>query len=313
MSTKRYTLACLAGDGVGPELVGEATSLVAAVSRLHGFVVDDVHPAFGGEAFVRYGQPLPRSTRDTCLAADAVLVGAPREPALERLVAELDLRATVTWICVPGGADLMLLSPLTEDAAPWTVETAFALARRRRARVTSVDAGRGWHDLVEQTAEVNDAMGVEHLTVAEGLTALAFERERFDVVVTGVLFADALVDVASSEVRGSPVVASARLAEHGPGLFLHDHGAARAIAGQGVANPSSILLAAAMMLSVGLGEQSAAETLQGAVLQAFGDGHRTGDMRGRGLAVTTRDFTKVVRNGLPHAVTNAEFRRQAFA
>ena len=310
MSTKRYTVACLAGDGVGPELVGEATSLVAAVSRFHGFVVDDVHPAFGSEAFVRYGHPFPRSTRDACLDADAVLVGAPREPALERLAGELDLRATVTWVRAPRGDDVLLVSPVSEDASAWTVARAFELARRRRARLTSVDVGGDWRALVDEAAQGHDGLTVEHLSVAEGLPALAFECGRFDVVVTGALFADALVDVAASRVQGARVVASARLAEHGPGLFLPDHGAAHAIAGQGVANPSSMLLAAALMLGAGLGEHSAAETLQGGVLGAFGHRARTPDMGGRG---TTRDFTKVVRRGLPHAVTNAEFLREAYA
>jgi 3-isopropylmalate dehydrogenase len=313
VSAKRYTVACLAGDGIGPELTAEACRLVAAVSRFHGFVVDDVHPAFGGEAFVRYGHPLPRATRDACLDADAVLVAAPREPALGRLEDELDLRAAVTWVRTPTGGDLLLMSPLTDDASRWTVERAFDLARRRRAHVASVDAGRGWRDLVDEVAEGHDGLGVEHLSVGSGLPALAFDRERFDVVVTGELFADALVEVATSSEQRPRVVASARIAEHGPGIFLPAHGAARQIAGQGVANPSSMLLAAALMLGVGLGEQSAAETLQGAVLGAFGNRVRTPDMRGRGIAGTTRDFTKVVIDQLPTALQNAEFLQRATA
>src|SRR5204863_2334651 len=38
-----YTVACLAGDGVGPELMAEACRTLAEVSRLHGFRVEDVH------------------------------------------------------------------------------------------------------------------------------------------------------------------------------------------------------------------------------------------------------------------------------
>lgn len=313
MSTKRYTAAFLAGDGVGPELVAETTRLVAAVSRLHGFTVNDVHPAFGSEAFVRHGHPLPRSTRDACLDANAVLVAAPREPALEQLAAELDLRATVTWVRAPERTDLLLVSPLVDDASAWTIERAFDLARRRRAHVTSVDTDARWRELVAEAAERHDGLKVQHVTVSAGLPALAFERDRFDVVVSGTLFADALVEVAASRERGPRVVATARLAEHGPDLFLPVHGAARKIAGQGIANPSSMLLAAALMLGVGLGERGAAETLQRAVVHALGSGVRTADMQGRGLAGTTRDFTRVVLNELPHAVTNAEFLREAYA
>lgn len=314
MSAKRYTVACLAGDGIGPELMGEATRLVQAVSRFHGFKVDDVHPAFGGEAFVRHGQPLPRATREACMNAAALLVASPREPALDRLAGELDLRAAVTWVRAANDTDVLVVSPLTEDAAAWTIARAFELARRRRAHVASVDEDGAWRDLVDAAAERHDGLAVEHLSVAAGLPALAFERHRFDVVVTGTLFAGALTDVASSAEHGRPrVVATARLAEHGPGMFMPVHGAARHIAGQGVANPSSMLLATALMLGVGLGEHGASETLQGAVIAALGNGVRTFDMRGRGLAGTTRDFTKSVQKELPHAVTNAEFLREAYA
>ena len=47
----------------------------------------------------------------------------------------------------------------------------------------------------------------------------------------------------------------------GPGVFGPTHGAAIEIAGQGVADPRSMLLAAALMLGEGLGERAAAETL----------------------------------------------------
>ena len=51
MSRRIYTVACLAGDGVGPELMAEASRALAEVSRLHGFEVDDIHVPFGTEAF----------------------------------------------------------------------------------------------------------------------------------------------------------------------------------------------------------------------------------------------------------------------
>ena len=40
MRRKRYTVACLAGDGIGPELMAEASRAIAAVSRLYGFAVE---------------------------------------------------------------------------------------------------------------------------------------------------------------------------------------------------------------------------------------------------------------------------------
>ena len=79
-----------------------------------------------------------------------------------------------------------------------------------------------------------------------------------------------------------------------PLIVAPSHGAAEDIAGQGVANPASMLLAAALMLGEGLGERGAAETLTGAVLGACSNGTQTPDMLSRGLGATTREFTSRV-------------------
>ena len=75
MRARRYTIACLAGDGIGPELMAEASRAVAAVSHLHGFAVEENHVPFGGDAVRRFGHPLPPATREVCRDADAVLKG----------------------------------------------------------------------------------------------------------------------------------------------------------------------------------------------------------------------------------------------
>src|SRR5580765_7339048 len=89
--SRTWTVACLGGDGVGPELMGEACRVLAATARLHALRIDDVHLPFGGEALTRFGHPLPLSTRAAYRNADAVLVASPNEPAVEALMADLDL------------------------------------------------------------------------------------------------------------------------------------------------------------------------------------------------------------------------------
>jgi 3-isopropylmalate dehydrogenase len=309
---RRYTVACLAGDGIGPEVMGEASRTIAAVSRLHGFTVEEAHVPFGGEALTRCGHLLPVSTRTAYLDADAVLVAAAREPALEGVESELDLRASVTRVCFAPRGELTLLSPLDEDARDWTIERAFELARASRGHVASVGDGPEWRGLVETAARASGGVQVEHVPPAQALRALAFEPGRFDVVVAVPVLAAALADVAASG-RTARVIASGRLSEGGPGVFAPDHGPAHEIAGQGVANPSSMLLAAALMLGEGLGERAAAETLAGAVREACGNGLRTPDMLAAGVGATTREFADVVLAELPWSVTNAEFYREAVA
>ncbi len=131
--------------------------------------------------------------------------------------------------------------------------------------------------------------------------------ERFCVVVTQRSHAELVSDLAASGRNGSRIVASGRLSRNGPGIFGPTHGSAPDIAGQGVANPSGILLAAALMLSEGLGERPAGRTLERAVSGALADGWRTPDLGGRRTAATTRDFMDAVLELMPTTRTDFEF------
>ena len=308
MSGRTYRVACLAGNGVGPELMAEASRALVEVARFHGFEVEERHVPFGSEALSRSGHPLPLATRAAYLQADAVLVAIAGEPALDDVESELDLRASATRVAFGPGCEVTLLSPLADDLAGWTVDRAFEVACAGRARLASVGADGRWRELVDAVAGRYDGVEVEHLTVSAGMPALAFEPERFDVVVTGPLFGDALATVLASIEREARVVARGRLAGNAPGVFSPGHEGAPDIAGQGVADPSSMLLATALMLGEGLGERAAAATLAGAV---------TGTRRGRapaldsvlaGVTSATRHFTDAVLSELQVAITNAEFR-----
>jgi 3-isopropylmalate dehydrogenase len=72
----RARIAILAGDGIGPEVTGEATRCLAAVSGLFGHEVELTALPFGGAAIDSDGDPLPAATLAGCLEADAVLLGA---------------------------------------------------------------------------------------------------------------------------------------------------------------------------------------------------------------------------------------------
>jgi 3-isopropylmalate dehydrogenase len=103
------------------------------------------------------------------------------------------------------------------------------------------------------------------------------------------------------------MVASGRMSANGMGIFGPTHGSAPEIAGQGVANPMAMLLAASVMLGEGLGERAAAETLERGVAGAIGDGVRTADLVVTGTAATTRQFMDVLLAGLPSARRDTEF------
>ena len=78
------TIALLPGDGIGPEVVAAAAQVLEAVAdgSGHSFTLTS-HPV-GGSALRAGDSPLPASTRDACLAADAVLLGAVGDPEFDQ-------------------------------------------------------------------------------------------------------------------------------------------------------------------------------------------------------------------------------------
>jgi len=72
----KLNIAILAGDGIGPEVTNEATSILRAVAELGGHDFNFTPGLFGGVAIAETGSPLPQATVDICLDADAVLLGA---------------------------------------------------------------------------------------------------------------------------------------------------------------------------------------------------------------------------------------------
>jgi len=304
MRKKRYTVACLSGDGIGPEVMAEASRALADVSRMHGFAIDDQHVAFGGDAVRRFGHALPASTRAACRRADAVLVATTTQPALEGVKAELDLTWRMTRVRL-NGTRLTVVSPLADDSEELAVERAFALACNRQARVTSVGASKAWRAVVDRGAEASPGVIVEHVSFESVVRTLFRMPAAFDVIVSEQVFAEALSHTAAYAHGSTRMVASGRLSAHGAGIFGPTHGSALEIAGQGVANPSGMLLAAALMLE-GLGERTAARTLENAVAETLGNVH-TPDLVAAGVGATTREFMNVLLAALPGSRTDTEF------
>lgn len=311
-SRTKYVVACLSGHGIGPEVMAVASRAFASVSRLHGFDVVEVHPPVGAEAVTQTGRALPAETRRTTLSADAVLAATGNEPALHGVASELDLHARVDRVVFAPRRAVSVVTPL-DDADPGPAfREAFSLARASRGHVASVGGGTEWTVLVEEEATRHPAVLVEALPMSSAASELAFRPDRFDVVVAPAAFAEPLVGLVAHGDRPR-LVAAGLLAGSGPGIFTPAHGAAEDIAGQGVANPASVLIAAALLLGEGLGERRAAETLTGAVLGALTRGSCTPDLVSSGVGATTREFGDVVLAELPGALTTAEFYREAVA
>ena len=66
----------VAGDGIGPEVTGEAVAVLREVAQLGGHEFTFSERRIGGVAIVQDGTPLPADTLNGALASDAVLLGA---------------------------------------------------------------------------------------------------------------------------------------------------------------------------------------------------------------------------------------------
>ncbi len=117
---------------------------------------------------------------------------------------------------------------------------------------------------------------------------LVLRPEQFDVIVTTNLFGDILSDQISGLVGGLGMTPGGNIGT-GAAIFEAVHGSAPDIAGQGIANPSAHMLAAAMMLDH-VGEHQAARRLRTAVRKTIvTDGVRTRDLGGTASTVQFGD------------------------
>lgn len=73
---KKYTIALIKGDGIGPEIIDEATKVLDAVAACENMEFDYREVLMGGCAYDMTGDPLPQETIDVALCSDAVLFGA---------------------------------------------------------------------------------------------------------------------------------------------------------------------------------------------------------------------------------------------
>ena len=182
-----------------------------------------------------------------------------------------------------------------ERAARFAAE----LAGRRRGRVTSATKSNGivhtmpfWDEVVAETVAAYSGVELEKVLIDALAAALVLHPARFDVIVASNLFGDILSDLAAAITGSIGVAPSGNLnpeREH-PSMFEPVHGSAPDLAGQGVANPTGAMWAAAMMLEH-LGERAAAGELVRAFEAALADGVRTGDLGGD---ADTATFTSAV-------------------
>jgi 3-isopropylmalate dehydrogenase len=326
-------IAVLPGDGIGPEVAAEAIRVLDALGIAHS------EHAFGGNAILDLGTPLPSETLAACRAADAVLLGAVGLPELEGkpvrpeqgllgLRKELGVYANLRPARSPG-IDIMIVRELVgglyfgekgiREDGTWfdtceysrpeverIARRGFEIAAKRGGRLTSVDkvnvmhTSRLWRDVVTEIgAEEYAQVALDHALVDSFAMTIVQAPESIDTVVTENTFGDILSDVAAAVTGGLGLAASASLGDDGPGIIEPVHGSAPQIAGRGIANPAAMLRSVALMLRHTLGRAEEGAALEQAVDLALAEAP-TPDLGG---SSTTSDVGDAVLRALDAART----------
>ena len=164
---------------------------------------------------------------------------------------------------------------------------AFRTAMVRGKRLCSVDkanvleTSQLWRDVMIEVAADYPEVELTHMYVDNAAMQLVRNPGQFDVVVTGNLFGDILSDQASMCVGSIGLLASASLGEGTKGLYEPIHGSAPDIAGQGIANPSAMILSAAMMLRHSFAMEVEASRVEAAVAAVLAQGVLGHDLGGK--------------------------------
>ncbi len=201
--------------------------------------------------------------------------------------------------------DLALaLRKISRHASTRIAERAFELAAARRGKVTAVHKANVLRisdglflECCRAVAAAHPGVEYEERLVDAMCAYLVRDPASFDVICTTNMYGDLLSDLAS-ELAGSLGLAASLNAGDDFAMAQAQHGSAPDIAGKGIANPTSLIGSAAMLLRW-LGErrgedrpQQAAATIEAALAGVLADASRhTPDLGG---TATSNDFTDAV-------------------
>ncbi len=144
---------------------------------------------------------------------------------------------------------------VTRNGSTRIAETAFALARQRRRKVTVVHKANVLRvsdglflECTREVAKRYPDVACEEQLIDAMAALLVRDASAYDVIVTTNMFGDILSDEAS-EISGSLGLAASLNAGSDHGVAQAQHGSAPDIAGADRANPSSLIGSAAMLLA----------------------------------------------------------------
>ncbi len=336
-----YKISLITGDGIGSELSESVISVLNTIHDKLDVKFSVEKLLAGDIALEKFGKALPDQTLDAIRKSDVCMKAPVGESAADVIVVlrrMLDLYANIRpaksypgMNALKNGIDMVIVRENTEDlytgqefevqgaavafriisekASAKIAKYAFETARIRngKKRVTCVHKSNVMRKtdglfsrVCSDVAKSYPDVSFDQMYVDACAMNLIRRPETFDVIVTTNLFGDILSDESSEVVGGLGMAPAANIGDNFA-LFEPVHGAAFDIAGKGIANPSSFILSAKMMLEW-LGSKhndpkcfEAAKKLESAVYGVVNKGIKTRDIGG---TKTTSEFTKEIISSL---------------
>src|SRR6202521_981457 len=214
-----------------------------------------------------------------------------------------DLYSGLEHEVVPGVVESLKI--ITERASTRIARFAFAYAKKHgrktihaihKANIMKLSDGL-FLKSIRVVAREFPEIEYKELIVDNACMQIVMNPQQFDVLLLPNLYGDVMSDLAAGLVGGLGVVASANIGDEAA-MFEAVHGTAPDIAGKGLANPTALLMSSILMLDH-LGEHSAAQRIEAALIKVYKEGkHVTKDVGGK---AGTQEFTDAVIAALPKA------------
>ena len=210
-----------------------------------------------------------------------------------------DLYAGVEHYVDPRRTAAESIAIITKFGSERVIVYAFEYARRHdRRKITLVHKANIlkmsnglFLDTGREVAKRYPEIAFDDLIVDATAMKLVTAPEKFDVIVTMNLFGDILSDLTAGLIGGLGVAPAANIGDGGVAIFEAVHGTAPDIAGRGIANPTALMLSAALLLDH-VDQRDAAARLRKGVHAALANPQtRTSDLGGR---ANTEQFTDAV-------------------
>jgi isocitrate dehydrogenase (NAD+) len=327
----KHTITLIPGDGIGPEIIAATVRIIEAsgveVDWETQIIGAQALEKFGTtlpEAAVesiRKNKVALKGPLTTPIGKGFTSVNVGLRKTLDLYANVRPIRALPNIPCKYPNLDLVIVRENTEDlyaglehtVVPGVVESikiitakastrisryAFEFAmREKRKKVTAVHKAnimklsdglflQCFYDVAKEFPEIT----ADDKIIDNCCMQLVMNPQQFDVMVMENLYGDIVSDLCAGLIGGLGLAPGANIGEIGA-VFEAVHGSAPDIAGQGVANPTAILMSAILMLKH-IGERDAAERTEKAMLEVFADGHTiTKDLGG---TAKTADFANAI-------------------